>query len=252
MDTRRYLRREGREAVKTLIVIPTYNEAENIETFVHAIFDAAGNGSRWHILVVDDNSPDGTADIVKHLMRTGYGKRLFLIVRECKQGLGTAYLKGFQWGLGHDYQLIVEMDADFSHDPIYLPKMIQETDQYDCIVGSRYVAGGGVRGWGLLRKMISRGGSFYARIILGIPVQDLTGGFNLWKREVLDRIDLTSIKSEGYAFQIELKYRAFKKGFQLFEFPIIFKDRRQGKSKMSKKIILEAIYRVWQLRFSDE
>jgi dolichol-phosphate mannosyltransferase len=238
--------------VNTLIVIPTYNEAENIERFVRSILDITGDNPKVHILVVDDSSPDGTAALVEHLMGTGYGERLFLILRDCKQGLGTAYLRGFQWGLERNYRLIVEMDADFSHNPVYLPKMMQEANQYDCIVGSRYVTGGGVRGWGPLRKIISRGGSLYARFILGIPVYDLTGGFNLWKREVLERIDLTRVKSEGYAFQIELKYRAFKNGFRFLEFPIIFKDRRQGKSKMSKKIILEAIYRVWQLRFSDE
>ena len=236
--------------MNTLIVIPTYNESENIEKFLRSIFDITGGGPKHHILVVDDNSPDGTAAIVEHLMRTGYGERLFLIVRECKQGLGTAYLRGFQWGLERDYRIIVEMDADFSHNPLYLSAMTQEMNQYDGIIGSRYVTGGGVRGWGPLRKIISRGGSLYARWILGIPVHDLTGGFNLWKREVLERIDLNRIKSEGYAFQIELKYRAFKRGFRLLEFPIVFKDRRQGKSKMSKKIILEAVYRVWQIKMS--
>ena len=236
--------------MKTLIVIPTYNESQNIERFVRSIFKITGASEMVHILVVDDSSPDGTADIVENLMRTDYRECLFLIVRDRKRGLGTAYVRGFQWGLERNYRLIVEMDADFSHNPMYLPGMIQETDQYDCIIGSRYVTGGGVLGWGPLRKIISRGGSLYARLILGTPIHDLTGGFNLWKRNVLEGIDLTHIKSEGYAFQIELKYRAFKKGFRFLEFPIVFEDRRQGKSKMSKRIVLEAIYRVWQLKMA--
>jgi dolichol-phosphate mannosyltransferase len=236
--------------VNTLIVIPTYNESQNIEKFVRSIFSVTGVHEKVHILVVDDSSPDGTAGIVERLMRTDYGERLFLIVRDRKRGLGTAYLRGFQWGLERDFQLIVEMDADFSHNPKYLPEMVQAANQHDCVIGSRYITGGGVRGWGPIRKIISKGGSLYARIILGTPIHDLTGGFNLWKREVLECIDLTQIKSEGYAFQIELKYRAFKKGFLFLEFPIVFEDRLQGKSKMSKKIILEAIYRVWQLKMS--
>jgi dolichol-phosphate mannosyltransferase len=248
MDTQGPIRCEGRNAVKTLIVIPTYNESQNIERIIRSIFSATGDTANAHILVVDDNSPDGTAAIVENLMCLDDKERLFLIVRDRKRGLGTAYIRGFQWGLGRGYRLIIEMDADFSHNPIYLPGMIQEADHYDGIVGSRYVAGGGVRGWGPLRKIISRGGSLYARLILGIPIHDLTGGFNLWKSDILERIDLTQIRSEGYAFQIELKYRAFKKGFRLLEFPIIFEDRRQGTSKMSKRIILEAIYRVWLLK----
>jgi dolichol-phosphate mannosyltransferase len=170
------------------------------------------------------------------------------MVRDRKRGLGTAYIQGFQWGLQNDYQLLVEMDADFSHHPVYLLKMMQQMDHYDCIIGSRYVPGGGVTGWGPLRKIISKGGSLYAGLILGLPFKDLTGGFNIWKRRVLEAIDLSVIRSEGYAFQIELKYRAFKKGFRILESPITFEDRLRGKSKMSRKIVLEAIYRVWQLK----
>lgn len=234
--------------MKTLIVIPTYNESQNIDRFIQAIFQATGPDADTHILVVDDNSPDGTAALVEKIRQTPAENRLFLIVRDRKKGLGTAYIRGFQWGLERGYRLFVEMDADFSHHPRYLGGMTQAAGACDGVVGSRYVAGGGVRGWGLLRKAISKGGSLYARTILGIPIHDLTGGFNLWKREVLERIDLSAIRSEGYAFQIELKYRALKKGFRLREFPIIFEDRMQGKSKMSKKIVLEAIYRVWQLK----
>jgi dolichol-phosphate mannosyltransferase len=250
MGSCRPIRCESQKAVKTLIVIPTYDEAQNIERFVRSIFNLSGNDADTHILVVDDNSPDGTASIVENLQHRDYKDRLFLIVRNRKLGLGSAYIRGFQWGLGRDYHLIVEMDADFSHNPSYLPGMISEADHCDCVIGSRYVSGGDVRGWGLLRKIISRGGSLYARLILGVPIHDLTGGFNLWKRKVLERIDLTHIESEGYAFQIELKYRAIKKGFRFVEFPIIFENRRQGKSKMSKRIILEAVYRVCQLKMS--
>lgn len=231
-----------------LIIIPTFNESQNIEPLIRTTFHMTSISLDPHILVVDDNSPDGTAAIVEKLIRSQFTDRLFLMVRNRKSGLGTAYIEGFQWGLQHGYQFLAEMDADFSHRPEYLPQMMLQTEQYECIIGSRYVPGGGVKGWGPLRKIISKGGSVYAGIILGLPIQDLTGGFNIWKRTVLEAIDLSSVKSEGYAFQIELKYRAFKKGFRLHEVPIIFEDRRQGKSKMSKAIILEAIYRVWQLK----
>jgi len=170
-------------------------------------------------------------------------------LRDRKLGLGTAYISGFIWGLERGYQLFVEMDADFSHNPLYLPQMINKINSHDFIIASRYIKGGGIKGWGVFRKTISRFGSIYAKTILGIPINDLTGGYNIWKREVLNGIDLGKVKSEGYSFQIELKYRAHMRGFRFVEFPIIFEDRFQGKSKMSKRIILEALYRVWQLKF---
>jgi len=238
----------GKLTMKILIVIPTYNESQNIEKLIGSIFSISKNGLDIHILVVDDNSPDGTAEIVTKI-KEAYPYRLNLLLRDRKLGLGTAYISGFIWGLERGYQLFVEMDADFSHNPHYLPQMINKINSHDFIIASRYIKGGGVKGWGILRKTISRFGSIYAKTILGIPINDLTGGYNIWKREVLNGIDLGNVKSEGYSFQIELKYRAHMRGFRFVEFPIIFEDRFQGKSKMSKRIILEALYRVWQLKF---
>ena len=235
--------------MKTLIVIPTYNESQTIEKMIRSIFRIENSHLDLHLLVVDDNSPDGTADIVKDLSSLHNGA-LFLLSRNAKRGLGTAYIEGFRWGMARDYGLFIEMDADFSHNPGYLPPMIQYSERYDFVIGSRYVPGGGVRGWGVWRKFISTAGSLYARAILGLPIHDLTGGFNLWKRSVLERLDLNDIRSEGYAFQIELKYKAFSKGFSWLEYPIIFEDRQAGKSKMSKRIIVEAIFRVLQLKLA--
>jgi len=236
--------------MKTLIVIPTYNESENIENMIRLIFDTLPPYTQVHILVVDDNSPDGTAAVVRKLIQSAFTDTLFLQPRSGKLGMGTAYIDGFKWGLAKDYELFIEMDADLSHHPAFLPDMIHRAGQYDVVVGSRYVPGGGVKGWGLPRKFISKGGSLYARVVLGLPINDLTGGFNLWQRKVLEKIDMNSVRSEGYAFQIELKYKAFREGFSLFEHPIIFEDRRAGKSKMSKRIILEAVVRVLQMALS--
>jgi len=238
--------------MKTLIIIPTYNESQNIENMIQSIFTLREWNDDLHILVVDDNSPDGTAHMVRDLKSRSYPETLFLLSRDSKQGLGTAYIEGFQWGLAKTYGLFVEMDADFSHNPKYLSPMIAQTMQYDFIIGSRYIQGGGVKGWGLLRKLISMTGSLYARVILGLPIHDLTGGFNFWTRSVLEHLDLDDIRSEGYAFQIELKYKAFSKGFSWSEYPIIFEDRQAGKSKMSKRIIVEAIIRVLQMKYSDK
>jgi len=239
--------------MKTLIIIPTYNESQNIGKMIRSIFNSGKTPPNRHILVVDDNSPDGTADIVNHLVSHAYPDgSLFLLSRKAKQGLGTAYIEGFQWGLAKDYELFIEMDADFSHKPEYLPPMIEQTRQVDFVIGSRYVPGGGVRGWGFFRKFLSMAGSLYARVILGLPIHDLTGGYNLWTRPVLDHLELNNIRSEGYAFQIELKYKAFANGFAWSEYPIVFEDRQAGKSKMSKRIILEAIFRVLQMRFSSK
>ncbi len=237
--------------MKTLVVIPTYNESENIETMIRAVFEYIPAHKDVHILVVDDNSPDGTADIVGELTQQSFDKALFLLVRSGKMGMGTAYIDGFKWGLAKGYELFIEMDADLSHHPAYLHEMIDHATRQDVVIGSRYVPGGGIKGWGVARKFISKGGSLYARLILGLPIQDVTGGFNLWKRKVLEKIDLNRVRSEGYAFQIELKYQAFREGFGLYEHPIIFEDRRAGKSKMSKRIIAEAMVRVLQMKISQ-
>lgn len=231
--------------MRTLVVIPTYNESENVAELITEVFKL--QISALNILVVDDNSPDGTADKVLDLAGT-YVDQLYLLKRPGKLGLGTAYLEGFRWGLERGYDVFVEMDADFSHNPKYLPDLLDEINNHDFVVASRYVKDGGVTNWGLLRRFISRFGSFYARKILGIPVRDMTGGFNLWRSEVLETIGLENVRSNGYAFQVELKYRAWQKGFRFKESPIVFVDRDKGKSKMSKKIVLEAMWMVWRLR----
>jgi dolichol-phosphate mannosyltransferase len=231
--------------MKTVVVLPTYNERENILAIVPAIFQATPD---VEILVVDDNSPDGTADVVRSLQ--GRFPQLHLLLRRGKEGLGKAYLAGFRWGLDKGFEAVVQMDADFSHRPEDLRSLLVALPQYDFVMGSRWVAGGGTVNWGLGRKIISRGGSFYARQILRFPVRDFTGGFNAWKAGTLAKLGLDSVASEGYSFQIELKYRALKLGFRGKEIPILFADRRVGQSKMSSRIVLEALYRVWGLRRS--
>ena len=233
---------------KHLIIIPTYNESDNIEKLLDLI---SRTDPSAHILIVDDNSPDRTYQIVERLMQTSYPGRLFLLKRSGKLGLGTAYIACFKWALARDYDYIFEMDADFSHDPKYLPAFLAAIEKYDLVLGSRYVPGGGVKNWGLLRKFISRGGSLYARTILGLSLRDLTGGFKCFRRQVLEAIDLDSVKSNGYSFQIEMTYRARCKGFRICETPIVFEDRTAGKSKMSRKIFLEAVLMVWKLRMDS-
>lgn len=229
-----------------LVIIPTYNELANIENIVRQVL-----AYDWlHVLVVDDNSPDGTAQAVQKLQEENFAYRLFLLKRAGKLGLGTAYLEGFRWALAREYQAIFEMDADFSHNPAYLPVFKKQIEKgADLVLGSRYISGGGVQDWGIGRRLISRGGSLYARTILGLSIQDLTGGFKCFRREVLEALELDKIKSNGYSFQIELTYKAAQKGFNIVEVPIIFEDRTLGKSKMSKKIFLEAVMMVWVLRF---
>lgn len=229
---------------QTLIIIPTYNERENIEPLTAAVFEELPQA---HILIVDDGSPDGTGELVDLLARRE--SRLMAIHRPGKMGLGTAYVAGFRYGLDRDYSYICEMDADFSHDPQYLPHILARARQgADLVLGSRYVSGGGTENWGLGRKIISQGGSLYARSILGVKVRDLTGGFKCFRRQVLETIDLESIRSEGYSFQVEMTYRTIKAGFQVAEVPIVFVDRRVGQSKMSRDIFIEAIWMVWKLR----
>ena len=231
-------------SMKTLVIIPTYNERENVDSIVPAVL--AITPSETEVLIVDDNSPDGTAEVVRQLQQQN--SRVHLLLRQKKEGLGKAYIAGFRWGLEKGFDVLTEMDADFSHRPEDLVKVLAESRQYDFVIGSRYVPGGQTVNWGLLRKLISRGGSLYSRLILGYPIRDWTGGFNAWNRQVLEKMGLEKIQSNGYSFQIELKYRASKLGFKGTEVPIVFEDRRVGQSKMSMKIVLEAFYRVWLIR----
>lgn len=228
---------------RPLVVIPTYNEFENIRQMIPAIMEYPD----FHVLIVDDNSKDGTAHAVREFQTT-YPERLYLIEREGKLGLGTAYIAGFTWALQRDYTHILEMDADFSHHPAVLPRMLQASRHADLVIGSRYVPGGRTVNWSPIRKIISRGGSLYARTILGLPIRDLTGGFKCFRRSVLESINLDAIESTGYAFQIELTYRAAGLGFSIAEIPIVFAERLHGSSKMSSTIFAEAMIRVLQLR----
>ncbi|MHB1844384.1 MAG: polyprenol monophosphomannose synthase [Deltaproteobacteria bacterium] len=226
-----------------LVILPTYNEVENLPTIAAAVCAAT---PRCDVLVVDDNSPDGTGSLADRL--AAENPRITVLHRPRKEGLGRAYLAGFELALARGYPLVVEMDADFSHDPRHLPELLAAASEADLVLGSRYVAGGGTRHWGLSRKLISRGGSLYARTILGAAVHDLTGGFKCFRRETLLALDLPTVQSNGYCFQIELTYRALSLGMRVREVPIVFEDRRVGHSKMSRKIFLEAVTMVWRLR----
>lgn len=230
--------------MKTLVVIPTYNERDNI---IPIYAEIKAYNPDVHVLFVDDNSPDKTFEVAQELARNNTD--IFLLKREKKMGLGTAYIAGFSWGLQKGYEIFCEMDADFSHRPQDLKNILEKFNEgYDFIVGSRYVDGGGVKNWSWYRKLISRGGGVYSRLILGYPIRDWTGGFNAYKRDILLAIGLESVNSEGYSFQIELKYKSIKKGFKYCEVPIFFEERRAGKSKMSFKIFFEALIRVWNIR----
>lgn len=229
--------------MRKLVIIPTYNEIENMKALLPVLMKLK---QQFDVLVVDDSSPDGTAKFVEEFAKTE--SRVHVLVRGAKQGLGKAYLAGFDWGLKKGYDVLTEMDADFSHAPHHLDEILALIDHHDVVIGSRYVKGGGTVNWGILRKIISRGGSLYSRIILGYPLRDWTGGFNCWRKEVLEKINLSGIRSNGYSFQIELKYKALKNGYRIHEAPIIFEDRRVGQSKMSLKIVLEAFYKVWLIK----
>ena len=231
--------------MKLLITVPTYNEIENIEPLIKLIFEYIPSCAE--ILVIDDNSPDGTGAAVERL--TGqYPDRLYLLKRPGKQGLAQAYLAAFEWGMSRDYDVFLEMDADFSHNPEYIPDMLEKIRSNDAVLGSRNIRGGSVEGWTIPRKLISKGGSLFSRIVLGCPVRDLTGGFNMWRKSVLEKINLASIISRGYSFQIEMKYKAYAAGCSIVEIPIHFPDRKKGKSKMSRKILLEALVNVWKIK----
>jgi dolichol-phosphate mannosyltransferase len=230
------------------LILPTYNEAENIEAIVHAALEQLALTGREHtILIVDDGSPDGTGRLADGLAEQHAEVRV--LHRTRKQGLGRAYLAGFEVALADGAELVLEMDSDFSHDPADLPRLIAAADSADLVLGSRYVPGGGVEDWGALRRLVSRGGSWYARTLLGVPVRDLTGGFKVFNRRVLEGIDLEGVHADGYGFQIELTYRAVQAGFGVTEVPIRFRERREGQSKMTARIALEAVWKVPALRF---
>lgn len=232
--------------MKNLVIIPTYKERENISALIPAIRKLL---PKVEILVVDDNSPDGTQDVVRGMQAND--PLLHLLGRAGKEGLGRAYIAGFKWALERGYEGVVEMDADFSHRPVDLMKLLEALPNYDFVVGSRWVRDGGTVNWSLFRKFISLGGSFYARQILRYPLKDWTGGFNAWKAGTLRKIGLDSVRSEGYSFQIELKYRALRLGLNGTEIPIVFEERVAGQSKMSSRIVLEALHRVWGIRRID-
>ena len=227
------------------LVLPTYNEAENLEPLVEAARAKLPPSAR--VLIVDDNSPDGTGEVADRLAERH--ENVEVLHRPHKEGLGPAYIAGFRRALAGGAGFVLEMDSDFSHDPAYLPRLLEAARRADVVLGSRYVAGGGVTDWGPLRRTVSRGGSSYARLVLGVDVRDLTGGFKCFRREVLEAIDLDAITTRGYAFQVELTYRAVRRGFKVVEVPILFRERRVGKSKMDLSIVAEAIWRLPLLRF---
>ncbi len=228
---------------KALVIVPTYNEAQNAEKIITEVLQQS---DMVEILIVDDNSPDGTADIVKKMMATN--SKVHLIQRDRKMGLGTAYVTGFKYGIQNHFDFIFEMDADFSHNPKEIPIMLSKMDECDVLIGSRYIKGVNVVNWPMKRLLLSYSANIYTRIITGMPVHDATAGFKCYKRKVLESIDLDSIRSNGYAFQIETNFLAWRKGFVLKEMPIVFVDRRVGISKMNKKIVYEAAFMVWKLK----
>ncbi len=229
--------------MKTLVIIPTYNERENIESIVPIVLE---KDTSIHVLIVDDNSPDGTGQIADSM--SGQNQRIFVIHRRSKSGLGTAYITGFRFALERGYDLVFEMDCDFSHDPKYIPDFMQAIQRADLVLGSRYISGVNVINWPMSRLLLSYFANVYSRMVTGLPVRDATGGFKCFRREVLEAIQLDRVKSNGYSFQIEMSFRAWKKGFRIKEIPIVFEDRKVGQSKMSKKIVREAIWMVWRLR----
>jgi len=235
---------------KTLVIVPTYNESHNISRLIETVM---GLDSSIHLLIVDDGSPDGTAKIEKDLKEQKFADRIFLIERSGKLGLGTAYVRGFKYALEHDYEFICEMDAHFSHDPEDLPILIEtvKSGEADVAVGSRYANGISIINWPLSRLILSYSANLYARFITGLPIFDTTAGFKCIRREVLEQISVDNIRSNGYAFQIELHFRAWKAGFKLKEVAIIFREREEGVSKMSKGIVWEAVWRVWTLKIQS-
>ncbi len=232
-------------AKRALIIVPTFNEKENVARLIESVL---GKDPRLEILVVDDGSPDGTGDIVEEI--SGATNRVHLLRRPRKMGLGTAYIAGFRWGLEHGYDYVFEMDADFSHDPTHLPDFLKTIETTDLVLGSRYREGKvTIVNWPIRRLLLSYFANVYARFVTGLPLWDATGGFKCFRREVLQSIDLDKVVSNGYAFQIEMSFRAWKKGYRITEIPIVFVDRTEGQSKMSKAIVREAVWMVWRLRW---
>ena len=232
--------------MKILVIIPTYNELENLPKLLPEVLS---KDDGINVLIVDDNSPDGTASYIENEQKNN--ERIHLIKRSSKQGLGTAYIAGFKFALQRDYEVVFEMDADFSHDPNEIPRFLKEIENADVVLGSRYKNGVNVINWPMRRLLLSWFANIYTRVITGMPLHDATGGFKCFKRKVLEAIDLNRVKSNGYAFQIEMNFKAWKKGFRITEIPIIFIDRVKGSSKMSKKIVREAVFMVWKLRFQS-
>jgi dolichol-phosphate mannosyltransferase len=233
-------------AERALVVVPTYNERTNIPLLVPAILI---QDPRMEVLVVDDNSPDGTGQLADDLAKND--ARVHVLHRQAKQGLGKAYIAGFKWALERGYDYVFEMDADFSHDPKFLPEFLRAVESADLVVGSRYKSGVNVINWPMSRLLLSIGANHYARIVTGLPIADSTGGFKCFRRQVLEAIALDRVRSNGYAFQIEMTFRAWKKGFRIAEIPIVFTDRVEGQSKMSRRIVREAIWMVWWLRLQS-
>lgn len=234
-------------AERAVVIIPTYNERENLPRLVPMVLE---QDPRLEVLIIDDNSPDGTGALADELAAAS--PRVHVLHRAGKLGLGTAYLTGFRWALDRDYAYIFEMDADFSHDPAHLPQFLEAIQDADVVLGSRYLQGRvTVVNWPITRLLLSYGANTYARLVTGLPVADATGGYKCFRREVLQAIDLDRVESEGYAFQIEITLRAWKNGFRIVEIPIVFTDRDVGESKMSRRIIWEAVWKVWKLRFLD-
>ena len=232
---------------RALIIIPTYNEAENIVNIIKELLTINYDNVLIEILVVDDNSTDGTASLVKALGNA----RVHIIERPGKLGLGTAYIRGFKFAIENNYDYVFEMDADFSHDPKAIPGFLDKLKEYDVVVGSRYIEGIAVVNWPLSRLILSIGASYYSRMITFLPIKDVTAGFMAYRVEALRQIDFERVRSNGYSFQIEMKFRMWKKGFKLIEIPIVFIDRRAGVSKMSRKIVYEAMFMVWKLKFQS-
>lgn len=230
--------------MKTLIIIPTYNEVENLRPLLKELFTYA---PATDVLIVDDNSPDGTGQLADDIHNEN--PQVHVLHRAGKLGLGTAYIAGFKYAIEHGYDAAFEMDADFSHDPRYLPDFLNKIEQADLVIGSRYIPGGDTPNWSFSRRFISGGGNIFARFMLGLPIHDCTAGYRCYRREVLERIGLDSVESQGYAFQVEMAYRVRRQGFKIVETPIIFMDRRVGKSKMSRTIFLEAFTYVLRTRF---
>ncbi len=230
--------------MKTLIIIPTYNEKDNLRLLLQEIFQYA---PKTDVLIVDDNSPDGTGELADEL--AAQNSQVRVLHRTGKLGLGTAYITGFKYALDHGYDAAFEMDADFSHDPQYLPDFLRLIEEADLVIGSRYIEGGATPNWPFLRRFISGGGNIFARTVLGLPIHDCTAGYRCYRREVLQSIDLDSIRSRGYAFQVELVYRVWRQGYRIVETPIIFVDRRVGQSKMSRAIFFEGFLFVLRTRF---